>query len=56
MYLIYEDLARIHIRELHREAREARAAYGLLHVRKAQRKADQAKLAAKRLLASLVLD
>lgn len=55
MYLVNE-VARVHIQERQREAQVARAAYGLLHVRKAHRKANEAKLAAKRLLASLVPD
>jgi hypothetical protein len=42
MYLINEDLARVHIRERQREAQDARAAYELLSVRKERRKADEA--------------
>lgn len=56
MNLINEDLARAHIRELRREAAEARLAVGLLKARKAARKADQAKLHALRALAASAAD
>lgn len=55
MNLINEDLARAHISERQREADEARVAYGLLKLRRAHRRAAEARLAAKRALDSLHL-
>lgn len=54
MYLIQEDLARAHIRELQDEAAAERVARGLVRVRKAVRKADRARLYAWRALASAI--
>jgi hypothetical protein len=54
MYLIQEDLARAHIRELQEDAAAERIARGLVLVRKAARKADEARLYAKRALASAI--
>jgi hypothetical protein len=54
MYLIQEDLARAHMRELQEEAAAERVARGLLMVRKAARRVDKARLYAKRALASAV--
>jgi hypothetical protein len=54
MYLIQEDLARAHIRELQDEAAAERVASGLVRVRKAVRKADKARLYAWRALASAI--
>jgi hypothetical protein len=54
MYLIQEDLARAHIRKLQDEAAAERVASGLVRVRKAARKADRARLYARRALASAI--
>ena len=54
MYLIQEDLARAHIRKLQDEAAADRVASGLVRVRKAVRKADKARLYARRALASAI--
>ena len=54
MYLIQEDLARAHMRKLHEEADAERVASGLLKLRKAARKADKARLYARRALASAI--
>ena len=54
MYLIQEDLARAHIRKLHDEAAAERVARGLVKVHKAIRKADKARLYARRALASAI--
>ncbi len=54
MYLIQEDLARAHIRALQDEAAAENMARGLLLIRKAARKADRARLAAKRALAAAI--
>ena len=56
VHLISEDLARAHIRQLRREAAEARLAVGLIKARKAARKAQEAKLHARRALAAFVVD
>jgi predicted GNAT family N-acyltransferase len=54
MYLIQEDLARAHIRTLQDEAAAERVASGLVRVRKAVRKANKARLYARRALASAI--
>src|SRR5262245_24861274 len=54
MYLIQEDLARAHIRKLQDEAAAERLARGLVRVRKPVRKADKARLYARRALASAI--
>jgi hypothetical protein len=54
MYLIQEDLARAHIRKLQDEAAAERVARGLVRIRKAVRKADRARLYARRALASAI--
>lgn len=42
MYLINEDLARVHIRERHREAANERLALLVARARRARRRAEQA--------------
>jgi predicted component of type VI protein secretion system len=50
MYTIEMEL-RARIEERHREAQEARLAYGLLRARRSQRKSEDARLQAERALA-----
>jgi hypothetical protein len=54
MYLMQEALARARMRQLQDEAAAERVARGLMMVRRAARKVDEAKLYARRALASAV--
>jgi hypothetical protein len=54
MYLMQEALARARMRQLQDEAAAERVARGLMMVRRAARKVDEAKVYARRALASAV--
>lgn len=55
MYLLYEDLARAHMRERLAEAEDMRRAARLVHARRAQRRAEAAVRRARRALAHVAL-